>query len=131
MPRSTSYQLRKAFRVVDARDGGRCRRCGREVGEMFSRQHRIPRGAGGSARLDRPSNLITLCGSATSPEGCHNWAEHEGRSDAELLGYLLPKLNPDIDPEAEPVFVHEYGWVLLGDDGSITPCGTPHRAVLS
>lgn len=129
MPRSSKNELRKVFAVVDLRDGGRCRRCGREVGEWFSRQHRIPRGAGGSARVDRPSNLITVCGSATSMDGCHNWMEHDHRGDAELLGYLLPKLNLGIDPETEPVFVHEFGWVLLGDLGQITPCAAPHRAV--
>lgn len=129
MPRSTPNQLRKVHAVVDRRDGGRCRRCGRETGEWFSRQHRIPRKAGGSTRVDRPSNLITLCGSATSPDGCHLWAESH-RLDAELLGYLLPALNPDIDPETEPVFTHEYGWVLLSDHGSITPCPAPSREVV-
>lgn len=128
MPRSSGAALRRLHAVVDRRDGGRCRRCGREVGEWFSRQHRIPRKAGGSTRVDRPSNLITLCGSATSPGGCHEWAEKH-RTDAELLGYLLPALNPDIDPETEPVFTHEFGWVLLHDNGSMTPCAAPHRAV--
>jgi hypothetical protein len=129
MPKSPAAIIRAVHAIVDARDGGKCRRCGREVGEMFSRQHRIPRGAGGSTRVDRPSNLITLCGSATSATGCHNWAEHESRADAELLGYLLPKLNPDIRPELEPVFVHEFGWVLLDDHGNIAPCAPPHRDV--
>jgi 5-methylcytosine-specific restriction protein A len=129
MSKSSAAVVRQLHLVVDARDQGRCRRCGREVGEWFSRQHRIPRGAGGSARVDRPSNLITLCGSATSSEGCHNWAEHGSRTDAELLGYLLPKLNPDIDPELEPVFTHEFGWVLLDDAGNITPCAEPRREV--
>lgn len=94
---------------------------------MFSRQHRIPRGAGGSNLVDRPSNLVTLCGSATSPDGCHNWAEHGHRTDAEVLGYLLPKLNPAIDPESEPIFIHSAGWVLLDDTGGVTPCSEPRR----
>lgn len=129
MPKSPAAAVRAVHAIVDARDDGRCRRCGREVGDWFSRQHRIPRGAGGSARVDRPSNLITLCGSATSATGCHNWAEHGSRTDAELLGYLLPKLNPDIDPELEPVFVHEFGWVLLLDTGAVVPCPAPNRDV--
>mgnify|MGYP001607457040 CR=1 FL=1 len=127
MPKAPPAMSRRVKAIVDARDAGCCRRCGREVGEWFSRQHRIPRGAGGSARLDRASNIVTVCGSATT--GCHNWMEHDHRGDAEVLGYLLPKLNPDIDPETEPIFVHEHGWVLLGDDGSIEPCGPPRREV--
>ena len=128
MPKSPARTIRAVHAVVDARDGGKCRRCGREVGEWFSRQHRIPRKAGGSTRVDRPSNLVTLCGSATSPGGCHEWAE-SNRQDAEVLGYLLPALNPDIDPVLEPIFTHEFGWVLLDDHGSLTPCSAPNRAV--
>lgn len=128
MPKSPARTIRAVHAVIDARDGGKCRRCGRQVGEWFSRQHRIPRKAGGSTRVDRPANLVTLCGSATSPGGCHEWAE-SSRQDAEVLGYLLPALNPDIDPEAEPIFTHEFGWVLLDDHGSLTPCSAPNRAV--
>lgn len=128
MPASTAAHVRRVHAVVDARDEGRCRRCGRLVGEWWSRQHRIPKGAGGSALVDRPSNLVTLCGSATSPEGCHHWAE-DRRQDAEILGYLLPKLNPDIDPATEAIFIHSDGWVLLDDGGGVTQCGQPRREV--
>lgn len=128
-PRSPRRVVARVHAIVDGRDNGHCRRCGRLVGEQFSRQHRIPRGAGGSALVERPSNLVTLCGSATSPEGCHNWAEHDHRADAEILGYLLPKLNPDIDPAKEPIFIHSDGWVLLDDAGGVTPCAAPRREV--
>lgn len=124
-----STHLRKAQAIVDRRDQGRCRRCGREVGEWFSRQHRIPRKAGGSRRVDRPSNLITLCGSATSPDGCHLWAESR-RAEAEQQGYLLPALNPDIDPATEPVWTIEFGWVLLDDLGGITPTTAPEGVMV-
>lgn len=127
MPVSPARVLRMVFTIVDARDGGACLRCGRLVGQWFSRQHRIPRGAGGSALVNRASNIVTLCGSATSPGGCHHWAEHEHRTDAEVLGYLLPKLNPDIDPATEPIFIHSDGWVLLDDIGGVTPCAAPRR----
>jgi hypothetical protein len=127
MPRSSGYRARRIKELVDRRDGEHCRRCGHLVwGDDFSRHHRIPRGAGGSARVDRVSNILKLCGSATT--GCHGWIEKH-RADAEILGYLLPKLNPDIDPETEPIFIHEFGWVLLGDNGSITPCPEPRREV--
>lgn len=113
--------------TVDARDSGCCRRCGASTWDGdFSRHHRIPHGAGGSALVDRASNVVTLCGSGTT--GCHGWVEKH-RTDAEILGYLLPKLNPDIDTEQEEIFVHEFGWVVLGDDGSITPCAAPRRSV--
>lgn len=125
MPTASSSISRKAKAVVDARDGGRCRRCGHECGDNFSRQHRIARGAGGSAVLDRPSNLVTVCGSATT--GCHEWMESR-RTDAALLGYVLPKLNPDIDPETEPLFTID-GWVLLLDDGQVIPCAPADRDV--
>lgn len=127
MPKAPPAKRRSVMSLVNHRDGDNCRRCGcgwAEAGYMFSRHHRIPRGAGGSALVDRASIVVTLCGSGTT--GCHGWVEQH-RADAEILGYLLPKLNPDIDPEQEPIFVHEFGWVLLGDDGSITPCAAPRR----
>lgn len=122
MPRSSKNELRKIHAVVDRRDGDNCRRCGQPVWDDFSRHHRMPRGAGGSVRVDRVSNILKLCGSGAT--GCHGWVE-KYRNDAALLGYLLPKFNPDIDPETEPVFTHEFGWVLLGDLGQITPCASP------
>ena len=125
MPTAPARESKAAKAIVDARDGGVCRRCGHEVGDDFSRQHRIPKGAGGSALLDRPSNLVTVCGSATTK--CHGWMEHN-RTDAEVLGYILPKLNPDIDPETEPLFTID-GWVLLDDQGGVEPCDPPRRYI--
>lgn len=43
------------------RDGGRCYHCG--TTETLVPQHRLNRGMGGAKRLDRPSNVITLCSS--------------------------------------------------------------------
>lgn len=126
MPRSSGHQLRRIHGLVDRRDGDTCRRCGHAVFDDFSRHHRIPRGTGGSALVDRVSNILKLCGSGST--GCHGWIESH-RTDAEVLGYLLPKLNPDIDPETEPIFIHEYGWVLLADNGSVTPCAAPRRDI--
>ena len=80
--------------VADAilvRDQYRCARCGDSIYVRgFSRQHRRPRGMGGSKRTDTnlPGNGITLCGSATSPDGCHRWAETH-RDEARKAGYLL------------------------------------------
>lgn len=127
MPKATAAEVRHMQQLVDQRDDHRCRRCGRTWLDDFcdfSRHHRIPHGAGGSALVDRASNVVTLCGSGTT--GCHGHVE-ENREESEILGYLLPKLNPDIDTELEEIFVHEYGWVVLGDDGSITACAAPRR----
>lgn len=125
MPKATAAEVRRVRALVDARDSGFCRRCGRPTWDGdFSRHHRIPHGAGGSALVDRASNVVTLCGSGTT--GCHGHVEGN-REESEILGYLLPKLNPDIDTELEEIFVHEYGWVVLGDDGSITACAAPRR----
>jgi hypothetical protein len=80
--------------------------------------HRINRGAGGSGRLERASNLIRLCGTGTT--GCHGWiTEHPDKAGG--AGWVLPKLNPSIDPSQEPICTI-HGWVLLSDDGSRTPC---------
>ena len=71
---------------------------------------------GGSrdARINQPANLITLCGSATDPRGCHQWAERH-RTDAGRLGYLLGDV-----ADAETVAVHTWqGWRRYLNDGTI------------
>lgn len=129
MPKASRRVQRDVRVLVDLRDGHSCRRCGRtlwgEDGEGYSRHHRIPRGAGGSALVERASIIVKVCGSGTTD--CHGWIESH-RTDAEVLGWLLPKLNPDIDPEAEPLFTID-GWVLLDDTGEVTPCAAPRRDV--
>jgi hypothetical protein len=111
-----------AFReVVLARDGTTCQCCGIDVMyKLASIQHRIPRGAGGSALVNRASNGVLVCGSATTPGSCHNWMEHEDRIAAEQQGWLLPKCNPDIDPSRERLLTYR-GWVLLDDSGGRLP----------
>lgn len=58
---------------------GRCELCGRDLttGHPFSRHHRRARGSGGSslAWVNEVSNLLLLCGSATTPGGCHSLVE--------------------------------------------------------
>ena len=121
-PVATAKQKRQARALVKARDGGRCQMCGGPVeGRVKSVHHRLNRGNGGSALLERASILVTLDGDGVF--GCHGWI---GRNPAEAgrLGYLLPRNNPDIDPELEPILTFE-GWCLLSDDGSRTPCESP------
>lgn len=117
MPKASSAEIARARAVVLERDQNTCQRCGINVlYRLASIQHRIPRGAGGSAKVWQASNLALVCGSATTPGSCHNWMEHEDREQAEFDGWLLPKLNADIDTEREPLLTI-HGWVLLDDEG--------------
>jgi hypothetical protein len=74
-------------------------------------QHAIGRGMGGSAELDRPSLLRTMCSG-------HNGlieASAEFRSLAELNGWAIPRFG-GFTPEAIPVRYPGSRWFLLDDD---------------
>jgi hypothetical protein len=106
--------------LVLERDEYRCVCCGKPVSDgPWSTQHRRARGNGGTSRpeINRPSNLIILCGSATSPGGCHLWCERRS-TEAEDLGYVV-SLNSKEDPADVPVHHWLYGLVYLRDDGGI------------
>lgn len=99
--------------VVLERDGYACLACGKPAGmpgAWWSIQHRVARGQGGTNDL---TNLILLCGSATSA-GCHLRCEQRDR-EMQAQGYWLESWQ---DPAAEPVMVHgEHGggvtvWLL-------------------
>lgn len=127
MPKATAKQRRDAREVVLERDQNTCQRCGIDLlYKLASIQHRRPRGAGGSALVDIPSNLVLVCGSATTPGSCHNWMEHEDRPAARVEGWLIPKLSR-VHPSQVPLLTHR-GWVLLADDGSSTPYEFPKEA---
>lgn len=113
--------------VLD-RAGGCCEICGARLHDgtgwvvAHSHHHRRPRGAGGSSRADTnaASNLLLLCGSATTPGGCHADVE-KSRERALAYGWLI---HQGQDPGAQPVLVRD-GWggmrrVLLTDDGTYT-----------
>jgi 5-methylcytosine-specific restriction endonuclease McrA len=96
--------------AIIMRDESCCVRCGvsLRVPLDYSIHHRIPRGRGGSNRL---SNLILLCGSATT--GCHSWIEsHRGESYRQ--GWLV---RTDEDPATVPVLYGGRGRVLLDNNG--------------
>lgn len=95
---------------VYMRAGYRCERCG-GTGPAFSVHHRLPRGRGGENRL---SNLVLLCGSATTPGGCHGEVESY-REQAYDDGWLV---RTGIDPATVPVNIHgPRERTLLDDDG--------------
>jgi len=122
VPRATRAVQDAARSIVRTRDGHQCQMCGRSIVDFPSNiHHRINKGNGGSAQYERPSLLIRLCGSGTTY--CHGWVTGHPKL-AEDTGWLLPRNNPDIDPEQEPIQLFE-GWFLLLDDGSRTPCPSP------
>lgn len=124
MPAASARAKREARDIVRIRDGHRCQMCGASVLNVPSSvHHRINKGSGGSAKLERPSLLVRLCGDGV--HGCHGWIGREPRM-AGLTGWLLPKNNPDIDPTQEPLLTYD-GWVLLADDGTRVSCLPPDR----
>lgn len=122
MPKATRAVETAARKIVWVRDGHTCQLCGRSlVDTPHSTHHRINRGTGGSALLERPSILIRACGTGTTL--CHGWiTEHP--AEAKRLGWILPKNNPDIDPPSEPISTI-HGWVLLDDNGGRTSVPSP------
>jgi len=108
--------------AVLARDGYACVRCGRACGPgigPYSIQHRKARGVGGGNEM---SNLILLCGSATT--GCHGEVEQRAWQD-EGFGYWV---RSSADPKATGVlyFLRDSSVrFYLHDDGSLS--GEPDR----
>lgn len=97
--------------AVLQRDEFLCQRCGRSIwGIRYSLQHRRPKKMGGSRLLDTVVNLVTLCGSATDPWGCHSHVEAQ-REESTALGWLVPF---GVTPEEWPVR-HFERWEQPGD----------------
>jgi hypothetical protein len=113
-PRDTGPSLHVKA-IVDERDDWHCAACGNSVwGRPYSRQHRVARGMGGTSdpRLNAPSNLVLLCGSATSPGGCHLLCEQRDERMNELGFWLKNSQRPWLEPVAHA----RYGWVYLLDE---------------
>ena len=107
-----------ARRIVHERDQGVCQMCGRSTELITSSvHHRLNKGNGGSALLERASVLINVCGDGVLL--CHGRVTRYPKW-AESIGWLLPRNNPDIDPEEEPILTY-HGWILLDDFGGRTP----------
>ncbi len=116
----------KVRELVKERDNYSCVGCGQSVaGRMHSLQHRRARKAGGAriSWIDQPQNLVTLCGSATSPHGCHLRVEQRPE-EAQDLGYVISEW-PEMDPRFIPVHVvTEFGTskVWLTPEGGVSDC---------
>lgn len=118
-PRDTGPS-RSQRAIVLGRSGGHCEICwvllldeGRWLGP-HSVHHRRPRRAGGDPRpsTNDPSNLLLLCGTATT--GCHQRVEAD-RVTALANGWLLHATE---EPAAAPALIGpSRTWVRLTDDG--------------
>lgn len=114
-PKATRAVEEAARKIVRARDGHRCQMCGASVLNIPSSvHHRRRRGMGGSALLERPSNLVRLCGDGV--QGCHGFVE-SNRTQSTTRGWLLGYLD---DPEATPLLCFD-GWFVLDDNGGRHP----------
>jgi hypothetical protein len=94
-PRVAGDPVPRALRkAVLERDDYRCQRCGRSVRTQvlhYSLQHRLPGRMGGRRNRHSAAILVTVCGSATSRGGCHDWIENQERAVATAQGWLLPE----------------------------------------
>ena len=119
MTRWPNLTERVVVKLVDARDGVTCQRCGRSCPDVFSRQHRIARGAGGSKRpeVTGPANRVRLCGTATSPGGCHLEVEKRLRRDSDERDGFWISQHTGVDPQTVPIRLYRDRWVFLLDDG--------------
>jgi hypothetical protein len=110
--------------AVLGRAGWRCEICGGPLDgwDGLSIHHRQPRGMGGSndPALNTAVNLLALCGSATSADGCHHLVESQ-RALARNNGWLVPR--PD-SPTEIPVRLHGDRLVYLTPDAQYAE-GTP------
>jgi len=117
-PRASRKDVEAARSLVLARDDHHCQMCGKSLwSAQGSVHHRLNRGRGGSALLERASVLITACGDGVY--GCHGLVT-ENPEWARSIGWLLPRNNPDIDPEQERILTYR-GWELLDDLGGRVP----------
>lgn len=115
----------KVRRLIFDRDDCSCALCGRLVVNpidytpliAYSLQHRLARGSGGTSRrlVGLASNGVTMCGHATSPDGCHAYVESHP-DEARRLGY---RVNHPTDPATVPLWHTAFGWVLLTAAGGV------------
>jgi hypothetical protein len=102
-------QLRSTVRL---RDNGQCASCGIAISQgWYSVQHRKARGVGGTNDL---SNLVLLCGSATSP-GCHRKCEDRDL-DMRERGFWIPSWGGE--PAEIPIVTWDGRVVYIAGDGT-------------
>jgi 5-methylcytosine-specific restriction protein A len=72
-------------------------------------------GGRAGAELHTAANVVVLCGSATTPGGCHNLAENAERARCEREGFVTT--GEAQRPEDVPILLHGAAWVLPSADG--------------
>ncbi|MET0887684.1 MAG: HNH endonuclease signature motif containing protein [Mycetocola sp.] len=118
-PKPTASEEKKAYAIVDHRDGGVCVKCRRTHPiHGINHDHRKNRSQGGRTVA---SNLGLLCGSGTT--GCHGW-KTQNPAEATEQGYSVPMGIEPADWPARRWFsanhgVLEQGWALYTDDGDV------------
>jgi len=116
MPKATRAVQEAARSTVHERDQGRCCMCGIYITDGNGAQHhRVAKGMGGSALLESPSNLVTLCGRGNN-DLCHGKV-HGNPEWARNHGWIVSR---HLDPREIPVDMCD-GWVLLDDAGRRHP----------
>lgn len=111
-PRWTPPEWADATTALLRRSKGLCECCGTPLRGRAERSHRIRREVGG----DRLSNICLVL-----PE--HHAEFHRGPALAREHGFHLSQFTED--PAKAPVFYMRRRWVLLDDDGGMTPCEPP------
>ncbi|GAA1909268.1 hypothetical protein GCM10009737_08110 [Nocardioides lentus] len=125
-PRDTGPGASTQALVLD-RAAGCCELCGRRLhdGDAWtgphSFHHRRPRRMGGSraAATNSPANLLLLCGSATSPDGCHLHVEQQ-RAMALNQGWLLHDGHDPTEVDVLLAYTPPGHRTWLTDDGAVT-----------
>ena len=113
-PKSVTKRLRDA---LDARDGHLCawHAAGCDL-ETLVPHHRVNRGMGGRASLNRLSNLVWLCAVVNGLiESSAEWAV-----GARVRGI---KLSGHAEPSRERIRHAVHGWCLLTDGGGVVEVG--------
>lgn len=114
-PKTVTAALRRA---LDERDGHRCAWHFEGVCDLETLvpHHRVNRGMGGRASLNRLSNLVWLCAVVNGLiESSAEWAV-----GARVRGI---KLSGHAEPSRERVRHAVHGWCLLTDDGAVVEVG--------
>jgi len=116
MPKASRAVVDASRSVVHERDQGRCCMCGFYITDGNGAvHHRTPKGMGGSALLESPANLVTLCGRGNK-DLCHGKA-HGNPQWARNHGWIVSR---SLDPAEIPVDMHD-GWHTLDAAGARHP----------
>lgn len=114
---------RDAKKAVKKRSGGLCEACGNA--EAIHWHHRINQGQGGAWSAANGMHVCLFC---------HDWIGDFPVSAGVLGWHLEPWRDRDgkltSDPAKEPLR-YRGQWVVLGDDGAVTPTQIPERAAVA